>query len=403
MKLSGFFITILFACIVIIVPCQAASPDIQISQQVPETIAGYISTDGTFILFQSEKMGPEILVYTAEGILSEKIPLSTETSKLDALAISGGRIYYSEYRSSEPAYWRNETVYEFSLTTGKKRTIYATTAPQQRITRIASDGDHVVLRTGSNEQFIILHTLSNNSNRLIFTSRDSIHDLDISGDHIVWGCERGDREPGREIHVYTISTGTDYIIPESKSDKTYGTVDISGNRVTWTMALHAPYWEEDGKYHGMRGSDIRIIDLDTNITQSVEKNEGYSKSFISGKNVVYMKRPASDSNEIVPATIRYYNVLTGTASDLKNHVLNIDDFKGDLVIWDGEPRLSFFATTLNGTLPTDVSSEITQSTTPIPSVVPQKSSTPDSPVDPVVIVSALMCGVAGYALLKKSE
>jgi len=399
-----FLIAILIACMVIIIPCEAASSDIRISQQVPETIAGRISTDGTFVIFQSDTLGPEISVYTADGILFEKIPLSTDTSKLESLELSEGRVFYSEYETSEPWYSRNQTVYTYTLSTKEKQRLF--TIPfvpnvQQTITRIVADGENIVLQNEGGGSRLILHTYSTKTDQIIFTSHDWIYDLAIDGDRIVWGCERTDKEPGREIHIYTISQGTDYIIPESKSDKTYGTVDISGNRVTWTMALHSPYWEVEGKYHGMRGSDVRITDLDTGITKSVEKNEGYSKSFISGNNVVYMKRPPNDSNELVPATIRCYNILTETARDLKNNVLNIDDFKGDLVIWDGDPRLSFFVTSLSGNVPVATSSASAPSVSEIPDTTPQNTTVPESPVDPMVIASALTAGVTGYLVFNK--
>ncbi|MCK9581301.1 MAG: hypothetical protein M0Q92_12760 [Methanoregula sp.] len=399
-----FLITILIACIVIIIPCEAASSDIRISQQVPDTISGRISTDGTFIIFQSDSLGPEIYVYSSDGILFEKIPLSTDTSELESLELSEGTIYYSEYDISEPWYSRNQTVYTYTLSTKERQKVF--TIPfvpnvQQKITRIVADGGNIVFQNEGGGNSLVLQTLPTKTPKVIFNSHDWIYDLAIDGDRIVWGCERTDKEPGREIHVYTIPTGTDYIIPESKSDRTYGTVDISGNKVTWTMALHAPYLEEDGDYHGMRGSDIRITDLDTHITQSVEKNEGYSKSFISGNYIVYLKRPANDSNEIVPATIRCYNILTETASDLKNNVLNIDDFKGDLLIWSGEPRLSFFATSLSGNVPVATSSVSAPGISENRETMPQNSPNPASPINPMIIASSLTIGIAGYFIFNK--
>jgi hypothetical protein len=64
--------------------------------------------------------------------------------------------------------------------------------------------------------------------------------------------------------------------------------------------------------------------------------------------------------------------------------------------------MSFFATTLNGTLPVVAPTTPTQSATQIPGTVQQvATTTPGSPVDPVVIVSAFATGVAGYSVLKK--
>lgn len=388
---TPLFIISTFFCLLIIMPCFATSLDIPISQVSPST-GGFVKTDGSYIVFQSKNSGPLIFVYNSDGELYEKLELSKETSSLDALATSDGRVYYSEYDSSEPFYSRNESVYEYSILKKERRMIYSTTGSQGLITRMAADGDYIVFRGGVNEEELILLSLSSGTTTKIFTSNNWIEGLAIDGDYIVWGCERTDGEAGREIHVYSISSGEDYIIPESKTEKTYGTVDISGDHVTWTMSLNEPSKEKENKnYRGMKGSEIMLTDLISDKTESIEKNIGYSKSFISGNNVIYLKKP-SDNNEIEPSIVRIYNISDGSLYDLKSDVLSIDDFKGNLILWAGEPGLSFFATAIG-----EPDSAL------LPSKKTQTPSLNKSPVGIIVIISAAMLACLGYGLVRREK
>ncbi|WAI02187.1 hypothetical protein [Methanogenium organophilum] len=308
---------------------------------------------------------------------------------LDSLEFSDGRIYYSEYDSTEPSYSRTETVYAFDLAIEEQRTIYNTTGPQQRVTNIAADGDHVVLRGGVNDQDLILHTLSTGTNQIIFGSRDIIYGLAIDGDRIMWGCERTDGEPGREIHVYTVSTGEDDIIPESQSIRTLGYGDISGDRVVWIRTAEEPDTSLGYPSLTTAGGDIRLTNLSTGKTFSIEIINALSSPYISDDTVVYVKKPEVDYDNPNTGTIRVYDIGTSSFSDIASEVAGFTDFEGGLVIWHKSSPRSDWLTSLSGMIPA------------VTSPAPAETTTQTSPGNPFTVIVALTTGIAGYVAIRR--
>lgn len=376
------------------VPCIAASSDILITKEGSQMDRADAHIDENLVAFHvSRSSPPAIKVYYVDGTFYKSISLTNNAMKLDSLEISDGRVYYTEYDPAEPTYWRNETVYEYTPATGQKRVIYITDGPQQQVNKIVADGDHVVMRGGSNDQNLILHTLSTGTNLVIFTSRNLIHGLSIDGDRIMWGCERVDREPGREIHVYTISTGEDYVVPESKSIRTWGYGDISGDRVVWDMAAQEP--DTSNGYPNLvnAGGDIRLTDLSTGKTRSVEILNTPSTPFISGDTVVYVKKPEINYNNSDTGTIRVYDIGTGKFSDVASEVAAISDFDNGLVVWNRLKPMSFWLTPVSGKIPSMASPTIATAETVTQRSTQQNPTPAESPIEMVFIVLAVTVGI----------
>lgn len=383
-------------------PCIAGSSDILIIKEGSQMDWADAHIDNNLVAaFVSSTKPPVIKVYHADGRLSTEIPLSREVMKLDALEIANGRVYYSEYNPEEAGYLRNETVYEYNLTTREKRIIYTTSGPQQKITKIAASGDNVVLRGGSNNQILILHTGSTGTSRQIFTSNSMIHSLALDGDRIMWGSERVDNEPGREIHIYTISTEEDSIIPESKSIRTWGYGDISGDRVIWEMAAKEPDTSQGYPSLVNAGGDIRLTNLSTGKTRSIEILNTPSTPYISGNTVVYVKKPEINYNNSDTGTIRVYDIATGKLSDVASEVAAISDFDNGLVVWNRLKPMSFWLTPVSGKSPSETSP--TTAATGTQRSTQQNPTPAESPVETVFIVLAVTIGVTVFIVLKKKS
>jgi len=384
----------------ILTPVSAASTDIKIPTSGSVMYPGFVVTDGHLIATAASG-STDLKLYNTDGSFYKSVSVTNDQRQFDDLELFDGHLYFSLYDPAEPGYFRNETVYGYNLATGEKQLIYVTDGPQQRVTKIVADGDHVVMRGGVNDRKLILYTKSTGSVTTLFTSRDWIHGLAIDGNRIMWGCEV-DKGAGREIHVYTISTGTDYIIPESKSENTYGYGDISGDNVVWAMRAKDPDYINGVPVGGV-SYDMRLTNLVSGRTQSVDRSDTapLTVPFISGDTIAYLKQPSVDYNNTDTGVIRTYNIRTGSFKEFGSKIAFITDVKGDLLIWGWFSPMSFFATTLNGTLPTVTPATPVQSTTQIPGTVQQAATTPGSPVDPVAIVSALATGVAGYAVMNR--
>jgi len=381
---------LIFAILIIpiLTPVCAASTDIKLPYSGSVTDSGFIATDGQFIaISKAGSSAPELAIYTVDMKQYATVPLSSDTLK--AVGMADGRLFYADAGG----------VFEYTIQTGKKRLIDSTTKP---IDKIVADGDNVVLGCDDPPQNVVLISLSKGTNDTVFTSRDWIHGLAIDGDRIMWGCERVDKGPGREIHVYTISTGTDYIIPESKSENTYGYGDISGDNVVWAMRAKDPDYINGVPVGGV-SYDMRLTNLVSGRTQSVDRSDTapLTVPFISGDTIAYLKQPSLDYNNYETGVIRTYNIRTGTFKEFGSKIAFLHAVKGDLIIWGRYSPMSFFATSLNGTLPVVTSLTPTQSATQIPGTIPENTPTPVSPVSPIAVVSALAAGVAGYAVLHK--
>ncbi len=350
--------------------------------------------------FISSSSPPAIKIFHSDGSFYKAIPLSRETIRIDSLEISDGHVYYTEYDTAESGYLRNETVFEFNLFKGEKQVIYTTDGPQQRITKIAADGNNIVLRGGSNDQILILYNRSSRTSRNIFTSYSAIHGLAIDGDRILWGCERTDKEPGREIHVYTISTAKDSIIPESKSIRTWGYGDISGDRVVWNIAAEEPDTSLGYPSLVNAGGDIRLTDLSTGKTQSIEILNTPEIPFISVDTIVYLKKPEIDYNNTDTGTVRVYDISTGSFSDIASEVAGISDFDNGLVLWHKLKPMTFRVTPVSGKK-TPTGSSATTAETGIQEPAMQNTPPPESPVGMIVIVLAVTVGIVVYIILKR--
>jgi len=388
-------------------PCIAASSDILITKEGSQMDWADAHIDENLVAFHvSSSSPPAIKVYHANGTLYRNIPLTSEVMRLDSLEISDGRVYFTEYDPSESSLLRNETVWECNLLTMEKRVLYITpvvTRVQQKITKIVADGNHIVLLKEGGGLNLILHTISDDSDRIIFTSQSMIHGIAIDGDRILWGCERTDKEPGREIHIYTISTGEDYVIPESKSIRTWGYGDISGDRVVWEMAAHEPDASKGYPHLVNAGGDIRLTDLSTGKTRSVEILNTPSTPFISGDMVVYVKKPEINYNNSDTGTIRVYDIGTGKLSDFASEVAAISDFDNGLVVWHRLKPMSFWLTPVSGKIPSAVSPTTVTAETGTQKSTQQNPTPAESPVETVFIILAVTVGVTVYVVLKKKS
>lgn len=383
------------------VPGTAASQDILLFREGSMMDWADAHIDNNLIAtFVSSSSPPAIKIFYSNGSFYKAIPLSRETIRLDSLEISGGLVYYTEYDTAESSYLRNETVFEFDLSKGEKKVIYMTNGPQQRITKIAADGDNIVFRGGSNDQILILYNRSSKTSGIIFTSFSMIHGLAIDGGRILWGCERTDKEPGREIHVYTISTANDSIIPESKSIRTWGYGDISGDRVVWNMAAGEPDTSLGYPSLVNAGGDIRLTDLSTGKTQSIEILNTPETPFISGDSIVYLKKPEIDYNNTDAGTIRVYDISTGSFSDIASGVAGISGFDNGFVLWNKLKPMTFWVTPVSGKS-TATGSSATTAETVIQMPAMQNTPPPESPVGTIVIVLAVTVGIVVYTTLKR--
>ena len=393
------FLLIVTGIFAISTPCLAASSDILITKSGSELDWADAHMDNNIVAtYVSSSSPPSIKVYHADGSMYRSIPLTRDVMEIDSLEISDGRVYYAEYNPTEFGYWRNETVYEYDLGTDVKRVIYVTEGIQQRITRIAADGDHVVLRGGSNDQHLILHTLSTGTNQIIVTSRDSIHGLAIDGDRIMWGGSRIDREAGREIHVYSISSGRDYIIPESKSARTSGYGDISGDNVVWAMGSKDPDYINGVPVLGHSGYDIRLTNLTSGKTRSIDISDTAPiiDPFISGNTLAWLKAPNVDYNNSCRNVIRTYDIPTGKFTDIGSGICSLNGIDGDLLLRD-----QFWITSISGKIPVMTAPTTEPAVSPAAYPKQQDPTPAESPVETVVIILAVTVGAIGYAIQKK--
>jgi hypothetical protein len=220
----------------------------------------------------------------------------------------------------------------------------------------------------------------------------------------MWGCERVDKGPGREIHVYTISTGSDSIIPESRSAKTLGYGDISGENVAWVMSAKDP---DINDVPGGVSYDMKLTNIVSGKTESVERSDTapVTVPFISGDTIAWVKKLNVDYNNYYSDTgiIRTYNITTGTFGDIAANVSGISDFDNGVVLWSRMEPVSFWVTPLSGKIPEVISPTLSQTAPQVPTTVQKTTTSQKSPVDPVVIVSAFTAGVAGYAILHKRQ
>ena len=383
-------LVILFVCTLMVPPCTAESSDILLSQggSMMDWCDAHIDNN-LIAIYVSSSSPPAIEVYNSDGTLYHTIPLTNETTDIESLAISEGRVYYTEYDTSVAWDSRTETVYEYDLATGDKRIIYST-PPLQRITRIAADGDYVVLRGGVNDEELILHTISAGTDRILFSSHSWIMRPTIDGDRIVWGCERTDREPGREIHVYTISTGEDDIIEESKSIKTWGFCEISGDRVVWIRAAEEPDTSLGYPRLTTAGGDICLTNLSTGNTCSIEIIGVPDFPHISGNMVAYIKKPEVDYDNPNTGTIRTYDINTDAFSDVASEVAVISNVDNGQILWKRySPELEVWLTALPGAVPAATSPSSPE------------AATQTSPGNPFTVIVALTTGIAGYVAIRR--
>ena len=354
-------------------------------------VATYVSTDSP----------PAIRVYFMNETLYKSVPLSGNNVDLESLAFSDGRIYFTEHNRDDIIYQKNETVYQYTLATGERRGLY-TGFDGERITKIAASGDHVVLRGGSGERSLILYTLPAGSRQVIFTSRNWITDVNVDGDHIMWGCERVDKGPGREIHVYTISTGSDYVIPESRSAKTSGYGDISGENVAWVMSAKDP---ESHDVPGGISYDMKLTNIVSGKTESIERSDtaALTLPFISGNTIAWVKQPNVDYNNYYSdsGTIRTYNITTGTFGDFAANVSAISDFDHGVVLWSRLDPVSFWVTPLSGKIPEGAIAPPVSTAGGVFTTAPQPAPSQKSPVDPGLAVAVLAAGGTAYRILHR--
>lgn len=397
-------ITISLVLLLISIPCGAASTDILIEKS--GTVMSWTDAhiDNNLVAtYVSTNSPPAVRVYFMNGTLYKSVPLSNDHVDLDSLSFSDGRVYFTEHHRDDATYWQNETVYQYTLATGERKVLYTTEGFGERVTKIAASGDHVVL-LGGNDNRVILYTLSTGESRTIFTARNSVYSFAIDGDRIMWGSERADKGSGREIHTYTISTGTDSIIPESKSEKTLGYGDISGENVVWVMLAKDPDYINGVPVGGV-SYDIRLTNLVSGRTQSIERSDTapITNPFISGDTIAWVKKPNVDYNNSDIGTIRTYNITTGTFGNFAANVDAISDFDNGVVLWSRLEPVSFWVTPISGKIPEVTTSTLSQTTPQVPTTVQKPTTSQKSPVDPIMIISAIAAGAVGYTSLKKKH
>lgn len=379
---------VLLFCSVFVIPCLAEPSDICIPMQASATAQAHMCIDDNLVATYVSGSNPSaIRVYNTDMTLYRSISLTNDTMNIESLEITDGRVYYTEYDTTKFYESRTKTVYEYDMATENRRIIYSTgfyNNIESRVTDIVGDGKHVVLREDSGGDDLILHTLSTGTNNKIFRSKDKIQGLAIDGDRIVWGCDRTDREPGREVHVYTISTGEDYIIPESMSIRTWGWSDISGDEVVWSRSAEEPDISSGYPSLVTAGGEIMLTNLSTGMTCSLETLSAPSAPYISGNTVIYVKKPKVDYDNPDNGTIRVYDIGTGIFSEIASDVAGITDFDNGLALWHRYSPRSDWLTAISGTIPA------------VTSTAPTETETQASPANPFMAIVALTTGIACY-------
>ncbi len=374
----------------------AVSEDILILQEGSQRDLFSARIGGDYIATYVKTSSPnEIKIFSLKGEMIKTVQLSNKSSVATAIDIHDNHLYYVEQDKDIPRIERLDTLYQYNIISEERQIIY--TAPQyyEHIKRITAEERIIVFELeGTQTSQLLVHNLITGETHAIYT-KSMVNDIATDGEYVIWGCGQPGNEILTEIHVYSISTGNTFIIPESRSELSYGSVDISGNYVTWFKALESPLWENGMLIHGRKGMEIMLTDLISGETVSLGTSRGYSRPFISGDNVLFLERPAPnedggyedgwDNGKII-----IYNIKTGKYSGLGSDVGSIQDIEGNAIIWSRYNPVSFWVTTF---------SEETENimNTPTP---PQENA---SPINPISIISAAMLAGLGYRLVKKKR
>ncbi|EHQ35513.1 hypothetical protein Metlim_1407 [Methanoplanus limicola DSM 2279] len=394
-------------CLFSVVPCYATPTDIEIPIQASITSKVFVCTDDNLVAtYIGKSCPPEIKVFYPDGTHYKTIQLSNETSDLEYLQISDDRLYYTEYDRSVIWTSRTKTVYEYNMTTNKKSVIYSAgfyNNVEPRIVKIAAHEDYVIIYEEFGGSAIILHKLSTGTNRTIFTSNKMIHGLSIDGDRIMWGCERTDGEPGREIHVYNISSGRDYIIPESRSIKTWGYGDISEDYVVWSRTAEEPDTSCGHPSLLTAGCEILLTDLNSGDTTVVEEINTISTPYISGDQIAYLKKPELDFENTDTGLIRIYDLKKEAFTNAGSDVAGISDFDGEMLLWYRFHPASHWMTAISGNIPDVTDQKSIQDNQEALEKAQNIRSQHESPIDFPVIISALIIDIVYLVSANKRE
>lgn len=168
-----------------------------------------------------------------------------------------------------------------------------------------------------------------------------MYGLAIDGDRALFGCRRTDGGSGREIHIYSISGKEDHIIPESRSEGTWGYGDLSGDLVAWTKT--------DGPLSASATSaEIMVTDLADPSTTAVVHLDRIETPRIQGDTVYWVEKESGDSSEGV---IHAYDLQRGESTTLATGVTALCDVRNGYALWMSYSPNALWTTQLPGDAP----------------------------------------------------
>ncbi len=310
-----FCLTIAFLLSLAAAPCTAGSGDVFIAPAGSISEISLAAFDGEYVAVARHTQ-QAIDVFTIGGEPFISIPLAGNTSHATTLAVSGGSVYWYE---------TNGDLYRYDIATGTQSLLYRIDdAWGSRIVRIVADCDHLAWNEGQNGGTLKVHTLSTGNTDVILSS-DQIYSLAIDGDRVLYGCKRTDGGAGREIHVHSIGAKEDSVIPESRSEGTWGYGDISGDLAVWTRTN-----PEDEPFSVLSGADVMLTDPASASTVPVYHLDTIADACISDGTIVWVER---ESNADMNGTLCAYDIDTGVSRPLITGVYGLYDIREGYVLW----------------------------------------------------------------------
>ncbi len=337
-KPLSFCLAIAFLLSLAAAPCTAGSGDVFIAPAGSISELSSAGLDGEYVAV-ARRTQQAIDVFTVDGEPFTSIPLAGNTSYATALAVSDGSVYWYEANN------RHEygDLYRYDIATGTQSLLYRIDdAWNSRIVRIVADGDHLVWDEGQNGGTLKVHTLSTGNTDVIF-SNDQIYGLAIDGDRVLFGCKRTDGGTGREIHVYSIGAKEDSVIPESRSEGTWGYGDLSGDLAVWTRTD-----PEEEPFSVLSGAEIMLTDLASASTVPVYHLDTIADACISDGAIVWVER---ESNTDMNGTLLAYDIETGVSRPLITGVYGLNDVRKGYVLWLSKTPYAYQVTQVAGDAP----------------------------------------------------
>ncbi|MDN7025852.1 hypothetical protein FGU65_13340 [Methanoculleus sp. FWC-SCC1] len=372
-------LTIAFLLSLAAAPCTAGSGDVFIAPAGSISELSFAAFDGEYVAVARHTQ-QAIDVFTIDGEPFTSIPLAGNTSHATTLAVSNGSVYWYETND------RHEygDLYRYDIAAGTQSLLYRIDdAWGSRIVRIVADCDHLAWDEGLNGGTLKVHTLSTGNTDVIL-SNDQIYSLAIDGDRVLFGCKRTDGGTGREIHVYSIGAKEDSVIPESRSEGTWGYGDISGDLAVWTRTD-----PEEEPFSVLSGADVMLTDPASASTVPVYHLDTIADACISDGTIVWVER---ESNADMNGTLCAYDIDTGVSRPLITGVYGLYDIREGYVLWSSKTPYAYQVT--------QIAPDAPAATTP---AQPETAGTPprSTPLTPGTALLALLAAALGLAVRRR--